>query len=91
MRFPVPMWRLLVLLGIAVATLSFGCNDFDRTRVRAHLGDGRAQLLVGHDYELGFRHGQPQFGTYVKALEFSLSVEEIAASLKRADEWEASH
>jgi TPR repeat protein len=45
--------RSLLLLGVAVATLSLGCSDFDRQRVRAHLGDRGAQVLVGHAYELG--------------------------------------
>lgn len=144
MGSPVRMRRLLVLLGCAVAATSLGCNDFDRTRLRAHLGDRGAQVLVGNAYELGetvpqdldasaewfrraaekgqpvafgrlgklyalgagvprdfsqahtyfelgYRRGQLRFALYAKKLEYELSVAEIAASLERADAWDASH
>jgi len=144
MTTPLRVRRMLVLFGCAVAATSLGCNDFDRTRLRAELGNRGAQVLVGNAYEmgevvpqdlaaaaewfhraaengqpqafarlgnlyalgagvprdvgqahtyfeLGYRRGQLIFAPYEKQLEFYLSVEEIAASLERADAWDASH
>jgi TPR repeat protein len=53
MHHTVPMRRALELLCVPLLALSLGCSDFDRLRVRAWVGDPTAQLLVGHEYELG--------------------------------------
>ena len=42
-----------LLVVILLASLSLGCSEFDRVRVRAHLGGADSQLLVGHAYETG--------------------------------------
>jgi hypothetical protein len=53
MKSPVRLRRMWILVGLAVAASSLGCGEFDRTRLKAHLGDRGAQVLVGHAYETG--------------------------------------
>lgn len=43
----------IALLCATAAAMSLGCNEFDRLRIRAHLGGPDSQILVGHAYETG--------------------------------------
>jgi TPR repeat protein len=38
---------------LLIASLSLGCSELDRLKVRATLGGADSQLLVGHAYETG--------------------------------------
>jgi TPR repeat protein len=43
----------IVLLCVTAAVTSLGCSEFDRLRIRAHLGGADSQLLVGYAYDTG--------------------------------------
>lgn len=43
----------IAVLCVTAALVSLGCSDFDRLRIRAHLGGRDSQILVGYAYETG--------------------------------------
>ncbi len=43
----------IAFLLVTVALTSLGCSEFDRLRIRAHLGGADSQILVGYAYETG--------------------------------------
>ena len=43
----------IALLCVTAAVMSLGCSEFDRLRIRAHLGGADSQILVGYAYETG--------------------------------------
>ena len=47
------MRSAIAFLLIAAALPSLGCSEFDRMRIRAHLGGADSQILVGYACETG--------------------------------------
>jgi TPR repeat protein len=47
------MRTAIAFLLVTVALTSLGCSEFDRLRIRAHLGGADSQILVGYAYETG--------------------------------------
>jgi len=47
------MRQAIAVLCVTAAVMSLGCSEFDRLRIRAHLGGPDSQILVGYAYETG--------------------------------------
>jgi TPR repeat protein len=47
------MRTAIAFLLVTAALTSLGCSEFDRLRIRAHLGGADSQILVGYAYETG--------------------------------------
>jgi TPR repeat protein len=43
----------IAVLFVTAALMSLGCSEFDRLRIRAHLGGADSQILVGYACETG--------------------------------------
>ena len=43
----------IAVLFVTAVLMSLGCSEFDRLRIRAHLGGADSQLLVGYACETG--------------------------------------
>ncbi len=43
----------IAALFVTAALMSLGCSEFDRLRIRAHLGGADSQILVGYACETG--------------------------------------
>ena len=43
----------IAVLFVTAALMSLGCSEFDRLRIRAHLGGADSQILVGFACETG--------------------------------------